>query len=96
MAQRSCSRGPHPGFEKTSESTLNLGRFISIIRLLPLAMRFLRDEKSARSRAPRRASECSDSADLTLFEGDGNIFVAIDEWLAPRSVESRMQIHAGA
>lgn len=46
---------------------VNLGRFISIIRLPPFAMR----GESVRM-----------NADLTLLRGDGNIFVVTKVWLA--------------
>lgn len=72
---------------------LNLGRFISIIRLLPFAMPCLAGVKSALVISPRcfpvmlqtntiRDASVQRNADLTLLRGDGNIFVLPEEWLA--------------
>ena len=59
---------------------LNLGRFISIIRLLPFAMPCLAGVKSALVISPRCFPVML--PDLTLLRGDGNIFVLPEEWLA--------------
>lgn len=46
---------------------MNLGRFISLVRLPPFAM---------------RGESVQMNADLTLLQGDGNISVATKVWLA--------------